>query len=264
MDNLCLFDDSSFEDSKIMSNNDLFQNKKVLVAGTFQNTNLLVNNLKELGADVKKDGTKTLLTQKHHYIVMGDNPSPDTLNRLKKNNHDGFFPCILTEQQVMDIVSGKQTLPFMPKEVEKKVVISIDHYNWDWTSELGIHYEGHIKYEDGKNKISGKELFFGDGFRGRLDCLFQIVGNLGAVGTNVLYPETAIIVISDSTYDKLVKGERDATIQKIENYYNKEVDAKSFDYVFTRESELLDWVKSWCDRFGAPVTRALYDKYMNW
>ena len=123
MDNLCLFDDSSFEDSKIMSNNDLFQNKKVLVAGTFQNTNLLVNNLKELGADVKKDGTKTLLTQKHHYIVMGDNPSPDTLNRLKKNNHDGFFPCILTEQQVMDIVSGKQTLPFMPKEVEKKITL---------------------------------------------------------------------------------------------------------------------------------------------
>lgn len=53
----------------------------------------------------------------------------------------------------------------------------------------------------------------------------------------------------------------DDTIKYIEKTYNE---AKSiiFDFKFIAESDLLDFVKRWCDAYDDDATRYYYDKYM--
>ena len=107
-----------------------------------------------------------------------------------------------------------------------------------------------------------KELFYGKGFAGNFDLFNQITGNLGAAGDNIqIYPETNIILLSDSTLSKLEKGEKDETIQYIQNYYNNNKSIV-FDFKFLSESDVLNFCKERCERCGDELTMEMYERYM--
>ena len=202
--------------------------------------------LKGFGADID-----TAISKKTNFVLIGQEPGPAKMAKLDKLIHDGFPIRKLYQEDLTRILAGEYDDYRVEKAVAKDLDFTMKHY-----------LKHHIDFVDGRNIISLKEIFFGKGLAGNVDLFYQICGNLGAAGdSHQIYPETNLILLSDSTLAKLEKGEKDATIQYIQDYYNSNKSIV-FDFKFLSESDVLKFCKERCERCGDELTMDMYERYM--
>lgn len=224
-----------------------FYDKKVIITGTFtQERKTLTLLLKSMGANIG-----TIISKKTNYVIIGSNPEPQKIEKIKQLIHDGYKIKELYQSDLDAILLGNWESYHVPKDVIKDLDFTIDHYN-----------KHHISFDSQYNIIASKELYYGKGFAGDFDLFSQITGNLGAFGDNAIYPETNICILSDNTIEKLMKGIKDDTILYIENFYNKNK-SNRFNFLFLSESELLNYCKQRSELCGDEYTLYLYNKYIN-
>lgn len=224
-----------------------FYDRKLVITGEFDiDRKELAKMLKAVGADID-----TAISKKTNFVLIGEAPGPAKMAKLDKLIHDGFPIRKLYQEDLNRILAGDYDSYRVEKTVAKDLDFTMKHY-----------LKHHINFDNGKNVISLKELFYGKGFAGNFDLFNQITGNLGAAGDNIqIYPETNIILLSDSTLSKLEKGEKDETIQYIQNYYNSNKSIV-FDFKFLSESDVLQFCKERCERCGDELTMDMYNRYM--
>ena len=224
-----------------------FYDRKVVITGVFsQGRQELGLALKSMGADIN-----TGITKKTTYVLIGEDAGEKKLEKLEKLIHDGFNIRKLYQKDIDSILLGDWEGYYADKEIKKDLDFTIEHYN-----------KHHILFENDKNIIASKELFYGKGIAGNFDLFNQITGNLGAAGDNEIYPETNICILSDSTISKLKKGEKDETILYIQDFYNNNKSI-TFDLKFILEAEILRFCKERCMKCGDEITMELYEKYMD-
>ena len=224
-----------------------FYDRKLVITGEFHlDRKELANILKSMGADID-----TAITKKTNFVLIGQEPGPSKMDKLNKLIHDGFPIRKIHQEDLDKILAGDYDGYMVDKTVTKDLDFSMKHYN-----------KHHIEFVNGRNVISLKEIFFGKGLAGDVNLFYQICGNLGAAGdSHQIYPETNLILLSDSTLSKLEKGEKDETIQYIQNYYNSNKSIV-FDFKFLSESDVLKFCKERCERCGDELTMDMYDRYM--
>lgn len=227
--------------------NNPFYDRKLVITGEFDiERKELARKLKAMGADID-----TAISKKTNFVLIGQDPGPSKMDKLNKLIHDGFQIRKIYQSDLSAILSGDYNGYHGDKEIKKDLDFTIEHYN-----------QHHIIFENGRNVISLRELYYGKGFAGDFDLFNQITGNLGAAGDNIcIYPETNICVLSDSTLEKLQRGEKDETILYIQDFYNNNKSIV-FDFKFLSESEILKFCKERCDKCGDELTMELYDRYM--
>lgn len=224
-----------------------FYDRKVVITGIFtQERKKLGLQLKSMGADIN-----TGITKNTNYVLIGEDPGLKKIEKVDKLIYDGYKIRKLYQKDIDAILSGEWEVYHATKEVKKDIDLTIEHYN-----------RHHIGFENEGNIIASKELYYGKGFAGNFDLFNQITGNLGACGDNTIYPETNICVLSNSTIEKLKKGEKDETILYIQDLYNSNKSI-TFDFKFISEHEILAFCIKRCDECGDEVTKYLYTKYIN-
>lgn len=226
--------------------NNPFYDRKVVVTGEFDiDRKELGKILKSMGADLD-----TGITKRTNYVLIGDYPGPKKIEKLEKLIHDGYNIRKLYAKDIYAILNGDWEGYHAVKVIKKDLDFTLEHYN--------LH---NLIFEDERNVLASKELYYGKGFAGSFDLFNQITGNLGAFGDNEIYPETNICVLSDSTIEKLKVGIKDETILYIQDFYNNNK-AITFDLLFISEHEILRFCKERCEKHNDNVTMELYDKYI--
>ncbi len=224
-----------------------FYDRKVVITGEFMiPRRTLAEKLKLMGADID-----TSISKKTNFVIVGSDPGPAKMEKIDKLRHDGFNIRLLSEDDINSIFDGNWEPFLIDKEVMKDLSLTYEHY-----------VQHHLCFENGRNIIASKELFYGKAFRGNFDLFNQITGNLGAFGDLAIYPETNICVLSDSTVYDLQHGRKDDTIKYIEDYYNKNKTIV-FDFDFLSESDILQFCKERCESCGDELTMGLYRKYID-
>lgn len=221
-------------------------NRKVVITGVFRDSRKeMMRKVKALGADIDSSITKNI-----NAVIVGQNYGPKKKEQWEKLQMNGFNIRLLYQEDMDLIFDGKW---------DKYRDIAGGVKDLDFTYKHFL--KNRIKLSGLQNKIANKTLYWGKGYKGRIDCIGQMTGNLAASGDFFIHSETYACVLSDETIELLQVGEKDETIKYIEKTYNE---AKSiiFNFKFIAESDLLDFVKRWCDAFDDDATRYYYDKYM--
>lgn len=227
--------------------NNPFYDRIIVITGLFtQERGNLARILKSMGADIN-----TTITKKTNFVLIGDDPGPKKIEKVDKLIHDGYNIYKLYQSDIDSILSGNWEDYRAEKKTVKELDFTIDHFK-----------NNHIEFKDDYNVIYGKELYYGKAFSGNFDLFNQITGNLGASGDNEISSNTNICVLSNSTIEKLINGEKDETIQYIQDIYNG-TKAKVFDFQFISENDILDFCKMRCAKFEDDATIELYNKYRN-
>ena len=90
----------------------------------------------------------------------------------------------------------------------------------------------------------------------------QIIGNFGGYANAEYFDDTNVVMLGDSTLQKLEQGVKDEVVLTIENQYNKS-NTKMFNIQFTSESDFINWVKSRMEKYPDESTIALLEKLPN-
>lgn len=238
--------DVLIKDLSVADEKNPFYDRKVVITGEFSMPRMLIaDKLKKMGADID-----TSITKKTNYVLIGFDAGPAKMAKVDKLIHDGYNIKKIYENELMEIFDGKWNSYYADKEVKKELDFTIDHYN-----------NHHLLFENDKNIIASKNLYFGDCFSGKLDLIRQIAGNLGAFCDSLIYPETHICVLSSSTLKSLENGVKDDTIKYIQDYYNSNKSIV-FNFKFISEDEFMRYCKQRCDIYKDDITLALYNKYV--
>lgn len=223
-----------------------FKDRRVLITGVF---NIDRNRLRSLflrwGATLDSNVTK-----KTHFVIRGEKPGPEKMQRLDKLIHDGFNIRVLEQYDLDRILSGDWDSYYLDKEIVKDLDFTVEHFE-----------KHHLSFKNDYNIIASKELFVGGDFSGKVNYFNTITGNLGAFDSPYLCQETQICVLSDKTISKLYKGEKDETIKLIQDYYNNNKSIV-FEFSFLTESDILDFCKRRCEKCGDELTMSYYEMYM--
>lgn len=223
-------------------------NRKVVITGEFS---------------IGRDNVEWIVKEKHHAIqvsdfskkvhfgIIGTDPGPSKMEKLDKLIHNGFQIRKIYEEELLSILKGEWSDCHVEEEVKKELDFTYEHY---------IHHR--YPMSGPVNPIARKEIYIGEGLAGNKDLFCQITGNLGTSGDYTLCPETRICVLSDATLEKLKNGEKDNTVTRIQEYYNKNKSI-TFELSFLSESDVLEFCKSWCERFGDGVTMEYYKRYLS-
>lgn len=229
---------------------------------------------KQLKEKLKKAGVKQndkgeiqiSFIKKADILVVGSNPSTDDLKRVCLNEHDGFKPIRITEEELYSILSGAVTRSF--DKIVKKINITYDYYNWDppvikdhvFVSKVSspVNYD----IVNGSNSLAGKEIFVPDFENVNMNNFRQLIGNIGGYANNEYYDDTNVVMLSDSTLAKLKQGIKDDTILKIEDAYNRG-NSDEFNVQFTCESDFIEWIKVRLERFPDESSMVLFDKCLS-
>lgn len=238
-----------------------------IVGKTAMPIKTLKDKLKKAGVQVDKNGDPLLsLVKKTDILVMGANPKEDELKRINLNEHDGFKPTYITEEELYSILSGAVIRSF--DKIVKKIHITYDYYNWNppvikdhvFVSKVASP----VIYDmlNGTNSLAGKEIFVPDFENVNMNSFRQLIGNIGGYANNEYYDDTNVVMLSDSTLAKLKQGIKDDTILKIEEAYDKG-SSEEFNVQFTCESDFMRWIKVRLEKFPDNSSRALLDKCIN-
>lgn len=236
----------------VADENSPFFNRNALVTGDF-----IVNGEKLERSDIEKTlrvqygaVLKTNVTSKVHFVLIGENPGPEKMKDLEKLIYNGFKIRKLYKEDLERILQGEWEGYHVSEEIIKDLDLTYEHY----TNKC-------LKFQNGVNVIAGKEMFQGKGLSGDKDLFGQITGNIGAHSDYSMYPETNLCVLSDSTIEKLKKGEKDDTIIYIEACYNSRK-ARTFELEFISEGEILRYVKERIETKGDESTGYYYRRYI--
>ena len=240
------------ENNLFISNKDLkdnpFYNKRVAYTGSFALDNKTLSKLlKHWGADVNNT-----ISRATKFVLIGNNPNPEKISKLDTLLHDGFSIRRLSQDDLDCIFQGENWEDYTTTdEVIKDLDFTIDHFN-----------QHHYTFDEGtRNKIAGKELYFCEGFREDKYAISQIAGNLAAWCNHMLSSQIQIFVLSNSTIEKLKRGEKDENILMIQNYYNRNK-ADKFDFSFITEDDILNFAKLWIETYDDPVLNSLLQRYL--
>lgn len=226
-----------------------FYDRRVAYIGSFSiESRALSKLLKAWGADVNNTISKST-----RFVLVGQNPSQEKIQKLDTLQHDGFTICRLSQEDLDCILRGEKWEEYATSnEVIKDLNFTIEHFN-----------QHHYTFDDGvRNKIAGKELYFCEGFRKDKYAISQIAGNLAAWCNHMLSSQIQIFVLSNSTIEKLQQGEKDENILMIQNYYNRNKSEK-FDFSFMTEDDILNFAQLWIKTHNDKVLLSLYKRYMN-
>ena len=241
---------------------------------------------KELNAKLKAAGVDTIdrvsdtrvykegdaippVKESTSFFVVGSNPNEDSIKRYELNEHDGYHAKMITEDKLYDYLNGIFTEDDqVPEVVEKRLNIDIKYYNWSAPTINGKTFVSRVssplKYNaDGhENPISQKEIYVPDFPNVDMDVIRQMIGNLGGYANKEYFDDTNIVMLSDSTLEKLEKDVKDEVIAGIENMYNKS-NTKIFNIQFTSESDFINWVKNRMEVYPDESTISLLNKYLD-
>ena len=241
------------------------EGKRISLVGSFQMPKSQINDrlkIAKVCANEKSGDPYTTLVMETDLIVFGKNCSEDERNRILLNEHYGFHPIKIREDQFYPLLQGDSDIQ-IPK-VEKRLNLTIDYYTWQAPTINGNDFNSLVssplKYdmENNRNVISGKEIFIPVFENVNMDCLYQIVGNLGGYANKTYNSETNVVMLGDQTLDKLKRGEKDELIKSIENNYNNS-SSKKFNIQFTSESDFLSWVRYRLKKCPDSSTQTLLD-----
>lgn len=234
-----------FEDESIEKQHPFFE-RKVFVSGFPAAEKRIINNLiRQKGGTVANQISKNI-----HYAVFGFGTPESHYKQIKKLEFNGFKIRILTTEDLERIKKGDYETYMSTSEIIK---------------DLDLTYEYLEKYSldlSGINPISGKEIYIGDNFKGSVDILRQMAGNLSAYGNPTMYEDTNICLLSNETTELLYKGEKDNTVKLIQDYYNSHK-SPTFKLSFLTEKKFLDFIARWCNTYQDDVTYDLYVSFLN-
>ena len=77
----------------------------------------------------------------------------------------------------------------------------------------------------------------------------------------MLSSQIQIFVLSNSTTEKLQRGEKDENILMIQNYYNHNKTEK-FDFSFMTEDDILNFAQLWINTHNDQVLNSLLQRYL--
>lgn len=240
------------ENSLFLAHKDLkdnpFYERRVAYTGTFSmDGRVLSKLLKHWGAEVNNTISKST-----KFVLIGDNPNPEKIQKLDTLQHDGFTIRRLTQEDLDCIFRGEKWEEYATSnEVVKDLDFTIEHFN-----------QHHYTFDEGvRNKIAGKELYFCEGFRKDKYAISQIAGNLAAWCNHMLSSQIQIFVLSNATIEKLQRGEKDENILMIQNYYNRNKTEK-FDFSFMTEDDILNFAQLWINTHNDEVLNSLLQRYL--
>ncbi len=198
-----------------------FTGRSVCLLGSVPKS--LQQRIVALGTEIKQS-----LSRNVHYVVLGKNPSADSLAYLKQLNYNGYNPKVLSEADLDGILQGHYGSYFVPEQISKNLQLTMQHY-----------LNSQLSYEGSMNPLYMKELFLAPDIP--VD-LYQMLGNRGIYANTYIDDTTDVIVISNSSLLHLKEGTSDKTLRYIEQQYNQSR-AQAFRYVLTSEGELYAWLK---------------------
>ena len=254
--------------------------KRICLTGEFR------MNQKELNAKLKAVGVETIdrvsdtrvykegdaippVKETTSFFVVGNNPNEDSMKRFSLNEHDGYHAIMISEDKLYEFLAGQFTEEdLVADKVEKRLHLDKNYYNWTAPVINGKTFVSRVssplKYNaDGhENPISQKEIYVPDFPNVDMDVIRQMIGNLGGYANKEYFDDTNIVMLSDSTLEKLEKGVKDEVIAGIENMYNKS-NTKIFNIQFTSESDFINWVKNRMEVYPDESTISLLNKYLD-
>ncbi|MBQ0047645.1 MAG: 3'-5' exoribonuclease [Prevotellaceae bacterium] len=261
-----------FDSVQEISKNPFFDRRVCITGNFFIKKNDLKRKIETLGAS-KVDNK---LTRDTHYLLIGSGPDEEVLKRLELNIHDGWNPIVLYENELKMILRGEYEKFHTDKIIRKNLHLTKNHYYFEAPVIMGEEMSSRITspviYDESGliNPLSQKEIFIAGNLSGNIELLSQIIGNMGGYANRIYYEDTNIILLGDSTFEKMINGETDETLLQIEKEYNNS-QSPAFNIQFTSETELLCWVnrrlKMIENKYGKGFlendnTAQLYNKYI--
>lgn len=253
-----------FGDNAIIQQNPL-TDRRVGFIGKFKNRAALVKKVKEFGASEKsKDG----LTRDTQILVLGSDVKQEDMNRLLCYEHDGWKPLKISEADLQEIFKGHYAGYETPAEPIKQVNINVTYYNWNPPTvsdedgeddSTGIRCSSPLVYGD-DNPIYGLEIYVPNRPDADIDVIRQLIGNLGGYANAEYFEDTNVVMLGESTLQKLEQGIKDDVILGIENSYNNS-NTKMFNIQFTSERDFISWVQQRMEKYPDESTIALLEKY---
>ena len=249
-----------FGDNATIQQNPL-TDRRVGFIGKFKNRAALVKKVKEFGASEKsKDG----LTRDTQILVMGAEIKQEDLNRLLCYEHDGWKPLKISEAELQEIFKGHYAGYGTDPEPVKRVSIDMSYYNWippvvsdEEGDDTGVRCSSPLVYDE-DNPIYGMEIFVPNRPNTDMSIIRQLIGNLGGYANAEYFDDTNVVMLGDSTLQKLEQGIKDEVILDIENRYNKS-NTKMFNIQFTSERDFINWVKARMEKYPDESTMALLE-----
>lgn len=243
-----------FGDYSNESNNDkpLINNANINKSPFF-NRNVYIDRLiKYTNNDIKsivlKHGgfIKDSISKNCNYIIMS---APN--ENIQKLNYNGWYPRILSSDDIDAILSGKFDDYYTPEQNIKKLKLTLSHVE-----------KQSIDINSQFSPIAGLELYIDKSIQGNYDIFDQITGNLAAFGDRTINNDTNCYVLSDYTMQCLKDEVKNDMIKQIEDYYNNSDAVTFYHYRFITASAILEYCKKRCERIGDMVTMELYNKYI--
>ena len=250
--------------------------KRICLTGEFR------MNQKELNAKLKAVGVETIdrvsdtrvykegdaippVKETTSFFVVGNNPNEDSMKRFSLNEHDGYHAIMISEDKLYEFLAGQFTEEdLVADKVEKRLHLDKSYYNVINGKTFVSRVSSPLEYNaDGReNPITQKEIYVPDFPNVDMDVIRQMIGNLGGYANKEYFDDTNIVMLSDSTLEKLEKGVKDEVIAGIENMYNKS-NTKIFNIQFTSESDFINWVKNRMEVYPDESTISLLNKYLD-
>ena len=207
--------------------------------------------LKQMGAKLTNSVTKNV-----QLVLIGErNAGTSKLNDLQTLIHNGYNIARISGDIDLDRFLYDRSLTpkdfAIPEPGRKDLNFTIQHFR-----------KHHHELTFPKNSIAGRELYFPpNGFMGRLDLFAQMCGNIGAFGNWDYDPQVNLVVLPNSSIDKLQNHEKDEVILAFENYYNSQR-CVTFDVNFITERDILKFLRERIIRHKDDVTGELYRLYL--
>ena len=254
--------------------------KRICLTGEFRMPQKELNaKLKAVGVDtidrvsdtrVYKEGDAIPpVKETTSFFVVGNNPNEDSMKRFSLNEHDGYHAKMISEDKLYEFLTGQFTEEdIVADKVEKRLHLDMSYYNWTAPIINGKTFVSRVssplKYNaDGReNPITQKEIYVPDFPNVNMSVIRQMIGNLGGYANTEYFDDTNIVMLSDSTLEKLEKGVKDEVIVGIENMYNKS-NTKIFNIQFTSESDFINWVKARMEVYPDESTITLLNNYFD-
>lgn len=251
-----------FGDNATIQQNPL-SDRRVGFIGKFKNRAALVKKVKEFGAlEKSKDG----LTRDTQILVIGSDVKPEEQNRLLCYEHDGWKPMKISESDLQEIFKGHYAGYETAPDPVKQISIDMSYYKWNPPTvsdedgeDSSVRCSSPLVYGE-ENPIYGMEIYVPNRPSTDMNAIRQIIGNLGGYANADYFDDTNVVMLGDSTLQKLEQGIKDDVILDIENQYNKS-GAKMFNIQFTSERDFVTWVKARMEKYPDESTIALLEKY---
>lgn len=245
----------------------LSERKVVIVGfGKFEKKQLK-ERIEELGGIVVDAVSKNV-----SYVFLGEKSNKNKIEEISKLRYNGYSIPILENEEIELLLSDSTKI--LDKYINdtagiKKLDFTMEHFQ---KHKMKMYPNGEISIpnmnkEEGIRKeffnpFSMKYFYYKGEDTKEFFYLSQLIGNLGGCLEKEITTDTQVYILSDSTLEKLERGEKDDAILYIQNSYNNSK-AVTFDLTFIALSEVLTFISLFIDKFREKSTIELYEKYVS-